>query len=186
MRRLLYIGAEWLVVWLIAVLVGWTFMFVTTGFAGLKLLLFLLYAFVAMGIAAKAVLFRSGNMSLAGGFYRPFRPVADIAQSGLLQRDDAHRDSIRIAYRDPGDMDPFEVVRRLSADLEAQGIAHSYSGHITATDGASRFRIAPALGDSAIEGWVEAPRQADRQQVISAVHAFIAETLALEVMEHAK
>lgn len=189
MRRMLYMACEFAVAWLFALAIGFGFLFAAGlhrfSLAGSNLgpLLFIGWALVSIPLAGGAVLFGSRRMSLAWGFYNPLRPVATLAQSGLLEREGAGRLSFDIGYRDSLRRDPFEIVRLLAVELSRLGVQHSHAGYLTATDGAARWRVEPALDGQRIAGWIEAENAGDRLQVLEGVRAFLVDTLSLTLTE---
>ena len=187
MQRLLYIALEWAVVYLFCLGIGLAFLYFAGVFESstplLPELMVLVWAVACIPLAAQLVLFGGGRLSLAGGFYDPVRPVATAARAGLFDRGDPDRTPIRFAYRDAEGRDPFEILRLLSADLNAQGIDHVYVGHISVTDGAARWRVEPALDDNLIQGWVEADDPDDRIQIVSGLRDFLTERLSLTLVE---
>lgn len=185
MRRLVYMAAEWGVVYLFTLGIGIIFLYFSgifdKGLALLPALLLIMWAIVSIPLSLRVVAFGPGRMSLAWGFYQPVRPIATAAQAGLFKREAGDRTSIRIDYRDPEGRDPFDIVRLLSAHLETQGIAHTNLGHISVTDGAARWRVEPGLDGNRIEAWVEANDPEDREQILAGLEAFLTGPLSLNL-----
>lgn len=182
MRRTLYMAAEWALVYAFTLGVGLVFLWFAGVFGNwLALPLVLLWAVTSIPVSLKLVTFGPGRMSLAGGFYDPVRPLATAGRAGLFGGAGANRTELHIPYVDRLGRDPFDVVRLLSAELEAQGIAHSYAGHISVTDGAARWRVQPSLDGDVIEGWVDADDPDDRRQIVEGLEDFLRGRLSLAI-----
>jgi hypothetical protein len=116
---------------------------------------------------------------------QPVRPLAMILPAAITLVGSSEmplvggRQPIRIVFE--GDIDSIDVVARLAGHLTALGIPHSHVGGIHAQDRDVRWQLAPVIGEPCLEGWVEAPGQADRTSVIAAITGFLKQQLKLDV-----
>ncbi len=183
MRRVWYLAAECLLVWAFIVAIQLGFLYFLTDFGGLIQLLAIVFAAMALPLAARMVLMQAGNSSWKWGIYNPVRPIAALRQSGLFESEDAGKLRFDFTFEDSGGRDSIDIVGLLAGELERQGIQHANVGFLRVKDGGSHWVVEPSLNEPRISGWVQADSATDRQQVVRGIRDFLTGTSGIQLSE---
>ncbi len=183
MRRLLYILAEIVLVWLLLFLPVMAFIYFVVHDELARFILFVIWPPASLFAAVRWAVFGMGRQSLSRGFYDPVRPIATLRQAGLFEDKNAGRTTFAFAWHDTQPRDSIDIVMLLAAELEQQGVSHSNLGTLRVTDGGTRWQASPILGELRIDGHVEADRREDREQVIAGIRDLLQDQLGLKLLE---
>lgn len=117
----------------------------------------------------------------------PVRPLAMLAPTATTFLASSElpvvggRQSFQLCYASHEGLDSLDVMDRLAKHIADIGIECSNLGALHARDHGVEWRLAPVLGDTRVEGWVEAADPRDRASVIAAITEFLEQGLGLNV-----
>jgi hypothetical protein len=185
--RLLYILAEIGFLWLVlmagsAFLVGGAF-----GFGELGQLILLILTPVMLFGAAKLVLIGGDLRDVWTRRYRPIRLLSMISTAAGAFRGEStlpvygHRRVFAFDFSGPPSVSAYDVIDRLSEELNGRGIRHSKAGGILVDNNGTRWWLEPELGANRVTGWVESEEDSNREQIIGALRQFLSRDMGLRL-----
>jgi len=184
--RILYLIAEIVALWVVITALGLLFIWLGRGFDDLGQLMAFCFVVVAFAISIKLATI-GDHRSIADGVYRPIRLLSLILPAlGAFRGDSTlpgygHRRTFAFAF-EGGSITSYDVIDRLSAALDRDGIGHAKAGGILCEDNGTTWWLEPDIGANRVTGWVESARSENRKQIIDAVRAFIEQDMRVQII----
>ena len=185
-----YLALEALAVWAIMLAVGGLFVFVASDFgraleSDLALFLWLgfaVYSFVTLPVAVVAATVGAFWVDgIAGnefyrGVYAPWRPIAFFlhTKGGVSGTGDSFgkRETFTLTLPVDSSFDARTFLEALGAYCDRNGIAADTRGMLRVIDGRTKWQLRQGADDFTLDGWVEAPKAEDRNQICETLEQF--------------